>query len=123
MTNTVKTSKEQVEFWDSVLDDYEKGIGLPNYSNDSLPEEELQEYLTMNRNVLEKLDIVQCAEIAYRIGQYGFHGTPIGVTNVFIRIELSERSILSEKIFPLKLESIKSVVITDTHDKLQFIIR
>lgn len=73
MMNTVKTSKEQVEFWDSVLDDYEKGIGLPNYSNDSLPEEELQQYLTMNRNVLEKLDIVQCAEIAYRIGQYGFH--------------------------------------------------
>ena len=73
MTNTAKTSKEQVEFWDNVLDDYEKGIGLPNYSSDSLPEEELQEYLTMNRNVLEKLDVVQCAEIAFRIGQYGFH--------------------------------------------------
>ena len=26
MMNTAKTSKEQVEFWDSVLDDYEKGI-------------------------------------------------------------------------------------------------
>ena len=38
-----------------------------------MPEDELQEYLTMNRDMLEKFTVTECGEIAYRIGQFGFH--------------------------------------------------
>jgi hypothetical protein len=68
-----KTTKEEVEGWDKILDEYENNIGLPIYVGDSLPESELQEYLTMNRDVLEKYSITECGETAYRIGQFGFH--------------------------------------------------
>lgn len=66
-------TKQEVETWDKVLDDYEKGIGLPNYLTDSISETELQEYLTMNRNVIEKLSPEDCAQISMRLGQFAFH--------------------------------------------------
>jgi len=50
-----KSSKEELKHWDDVLDEYENSIGLPSYKNDVLPESELNEYLTMNRDTLEKL--------------------------------------------------------------------
>lgn len=68
-----KTSKELVAYWDTVLDDYENGIGMPKYSNDFMPEDELQQYLSMNRDVLEKLNPEDCAQISYRLGQFSFH--------------------------------------------------
>jgi len=68
-----KSTKEEVSHWDKILDEYEHNIGLPTYIGDSLPEEELQQYLTMNRDVLEKHTITECGEIAYRIAQFGFH--------------------------------------------------
>ena len=69
----IRTTKEEISHWDNILDEYEKGIGIPAYAGDSLPEKELQEYLTMNRDVLEKFTVTECGEIAYRIGQFGFH--------------------------------------------------
>jgi len=66
-------TKQEVETWDKVLDDYEKGIGLPSYSTDSISEAELQEYLSMNRNVIEKLSPEDCAQISMRLGQFAFH--------------------------------------------------
>jgi hypothetical protein len=42
-------TKEQVESWDSILDEYEKTIGFEKYKSDLFPESELQQYLTMNR--------------------------------------------------------------------------
>lgn len=68
-----KNSKEEVENWDKILDEYESGIGLPTYAAEALPESELQEYLTMNRNVLEKTAPEDCGQIAYRLAQFGFH--------------------------------------------------
>lgn len=68
-----KTSKEEVQYWDSVLDEYEKSIGLPQYSITSLSEEELNTYLTMGRDQLEKLSPEDCAQISYRLGQFSFH--------------------------------------------------
>jgi hypothetical protein len=68
-----KTSKELVEYWDKILDEYETNMGLPVYTNNALSETELQEYLTMNRNVLEKTSPEDCAQMAYRLGQYAFH--------------------------------------------------
>jgi len=68
-----KSSKEEVKHWDDILDEYEKSIGLSVYKNDILPEDELNDYLTMNRDVLEKLDPEDCAQISYRLGQFSFH--------------------------------------------------
>lgn len=67
-----KSSKEEVKYWDDILDEYEKSIGLSQYSTDLLPEAELNEYLTMNRDSLEKLSPEDCAQISYRLGQYAF---------------------------------------------------
>lgn len=68
-----RTSKEEVAYWDEILDNYEKGLGVPQYSQDSISETELQEYLTMNRDILEKLNPEDCAQIAMRLGQFAFH--------------------------------------------------
>jgi len=68
-----KSSKEEVKYWDDVLDEYEQSVGLPSYKNDVLPESELNEYLTMNRDSLEKLGPEDCAQISYRLAQYSFH--------------------------------------------------
>lgn len=68
-----KSSKEEVKYWDDILDEYEQSVGLPAYKNDVLPESELNEYLTMNRDILEKLGPEDCAQISYRLGQFSFH--------------------------------------------------
>jgi hypothetical protein len=68
-----KTAKEELQYWDSILDEYENNIGLSSYSSDSLQSEELNQYLTMNRDALEKLAPEDCAQISYRLGQYAFH--------------------------------------------------
>lgn len=67
------TAKEDMEKWDSILDDYESGIGLPRYKADNLPEDELQNYLTMDRNAIEKLTSLDCSEISLRLTQFAFH--------------------------------------------------
>lgn len=66
-------TKEQVESWDKILDEYETSIGLSTYKNDALPSTELQHYLTMNRDDLEKLSPEDCAQISYRLCQFAFH--------------------------------------------------
>jgi len=68
-----KSSKEEVENWDKILDEYENSIGLPSYAGQCLPESELQEYLTMSRASLEKTTPEDCGQIAYRLAQFGFH--------------------------------------------------
>ena len=68
-----KTSKEEVSEWDRVLDEYEHSIGLSSYVADALPESELQQYLTMSRDILEKLGVEDCGQIAFRLAQFSFH--------------------------------------------------
>lgn len=68
-----KTTKEELESWDKLLDEYENKLGLPMYSDNSLPEEELKTYLTMNRDVLEKTMPEDCGQMAYRLAQFSFH--------------------------------------------------
>lgn len=67
------TSKEEIANWDKILDEYENSLGLPNYANSNIPEDELQNYLMMTRTDLEKLTPVDCAEIGYRLSQYSFY--------------------------------------------------
>lgn len=70
-----KTAKEELQHWDKILDDYESSVGLSKYTghSESLPETELNSYLTMDRNVIEKLQPEDCAQISYRLGQFSFH--------------------------------------------------
>jgi len=70
---TAKTSKEELHYWDSVLDEYEQSISLPKYISDFLPESELNSYLTMSRDELEKITPEDCAQISYRLAQFAFH--------------------------------------------------
>lgn len=68
-----KTTKEQVEEWDKILDEYEKSIGLGSYLNNTqFDEAELNNYFTMTRDYIEKITPEDCAQIAYRLAQYGF---------------------------------------------------
>ena len=68
-----KTTKEELESWDKLLDEYENKLGLPLYYDSVLPEDELNTYLTMDRNVLEKTMPEDCGQIAYRLAQFSFH--------------------------------------------------
>lgn len=70
---TQKTTKEEVQYWDSILDEYEKSIGLGKYSEShSFTEQELNEYFSMTRDSVEKLTPEDCSQIAYRLAQYSF---------------------------------------------------
>lgn len=66
-------SKEELEKWDSILDEYEKGIGLYKYLPQSFSEEELNNYFLMNRDTIEKLNPEDCAQISCRLTQFAFH--------------------------------------------------
>jgi hypothetical protein len=68
-----RTTKEEVKYWDDILDQYEQSIGLPTYKDDNMSSEELNQYLTMSRDLIEKLTPEDCAQIAYRLAQYSFH--------------------------------------------------
>lgn len=68
-----KTAKEELQDWDNILDEYESGVGLPKYNNNGMPEQELNNYLTMDRTELEKLMPEDCAQISYRLAQFSFY--------------------------------------------------
>ena len=68
-----KSSKEELQEWDSILDEYESTIGLPKYVSAALPETELNQYLTMSRDEIEKLTPEDCGQVAYRLAQFSFH--------------------------------------------------
>lgn len=68
-----RTAKEEVHHWDEILDQYENGLGLSTYSADIFDSAELNGYLSMNRDNIEKLSPEDCAQIAYRLGQFSFH--------------------------------------------------
>jgi len=68
-----KTSKDELKYWDDILDEYENSIGLGIYSDShSFTENELNLYFTMNRDAIEKLNPEDCAQISYRLAQYAF---------------------------------------------------
>lgn len=67
------TAKEELHNWDNLLDEYENSVGLPLYHANGLNETDLQQYLSMSRDKLEKLGPQDCAQIAYILGQFSFH--------------------------------------------------
>ena len=70
---TPSTTSEQVKHWDDILDEYESSVGMPSYDANLEQAKEYQEYFTMGRNVIEKLTPEDCAQISYRLAQFGFY--------------------------------------------------
>jgi len=71
--NNESLAMSQMEAIDKALDEYEGKIGLPNTITAPGDEDELNEYLNMERNVIEALSSVECASIAVRLQQFAFY--------------------------------------------------
>jgi hypothetical protein len=65
-------AKEKMSFTDKLLDDYELTSKLPPLSPPG-DDEELQSYLNMDRESIEKLTPKQSISIAYRLGSFSVY--------------------------------------------------
>jgi hypothetical protein len=92
--NKSMNSKDEVSYWDNILDEYENSIGLPKYNAILMSEEELSNYLSMNRDEIEKLTPEDCGQIAYRLSQFSFH-TQRTINREQARYDWSEDTIKS----------------------------
>ncbi len=63
---------KQMEDVEAALDDYESSSGLPININPG-NEEELQEYLNMDRDKISKLSCLDCGEISIRLAQFSIY--------------------------------------------------
>lgn len=68
-----KSSKEELQHWDKILDEYENSIGLSEYSTNIINNEEINKYTSMTRDEIEKLNPEDCAQISYRLSQFAFY--------------------------------------------------
>ena len=68
-----KNSKEELEHWDKILDEYELSIGVPLYTQQTDITIELQGYLSMSRDEIEKLTPEDCSQISMRLNQMAFY--------------------------------------------------
>lgn len=69
-----RSAKDDLQHWDKILDEYEKSISLPEYvAQYGVSEQEINTYLTMSRDEIEKLSPEDCAQISYRLCQFAFH--------------------------------------------------
>lgn len=69
-----KPAKEELQHWDKILDEYETSLSMPIYKSETgIPSDEINQYLTMNRDTIEKLTPEDCAQISYRLTQFAFH--------------------------------------------------
>jgi hypothetical protein len=66
-------TKDQINEWDKILDEYENTLGLGIYKPDQFLDNELNKYLFMSRDELEKLTPEDCASSSYRLAQFAFH--------------------------------------------------
>lgn len=77
-TDLVKNDRKR---WDILLDEYEKGLGLPATTDEAgdvtikqfKHVEQVEEYLQMSRDQVEGLDANSCAGIAYVLEQYALY--------------------------------------------------
>jgi len=66
------TPVDRLKRIDKLLDEYEVKIGLEEFSEEkTIPE--VNKYLNMSREQIEKLDIEECAEAAILLGGFSFH--------------------------------------------------
>jgi len=66
----MKTADNEMGRMEKLLDDYEKSIGIPSCITSS---NDIDKYMNMSRNVLEKLSQEDCAQIAYVLSSYAFY--------------------------------------------------
>jgi len=66
------TATEQLARLDSILDEYESSIGLPTYAND-FHDPSVHKYMQMDRSLIEKLTLEECAEASLLLGSLSFH--------------------------------------------------
>lgn len=72
MSEEQNTARDKIYKIDNILDEYEKKSGLSPCKPPG-NEDELQKYLSMDRAELESIQQEKCAEIAYRLNQFGFY--------------------------------------------------
>lgn len=72
MENKDSEPLEQMKILDKALDEYECRAGLPAFLEKSL-HKDIEKYLSMSRDQMEKLTIQDCAEIAVVISSFSFH--------------------------------------------------
>jgi len=72
MSGEQNSAKDRLAAVDKVLDEYESSIGLPD-SQAPATAGEINGYLTMNRDHIEKLSGEDCAQIELRLRQYIFY--------------------------------------------------
>ncbi len=72
MSGETSSAKDRLDAVDKVLDEYENALGLPSHQS---PAEaaEINVYLSMNRDRIEKLSGEDCGQIAMRLMQYAFY--------------------------------------------------
>ena len=68
----MKTIDEKLVRLNEILDEYETLNGLPKFQSNELSEE-INSYLTMSAERMEKLHIEDCGNIAARLSQQSFH--------------------------------------------------
>lgn len=71
--NINNTPIERLHARDKMLDAFETRLGLPAYTEDFTQSPEIQEYLSFNRDVLEKLNPEECVEISIILKAFAFH--------------------------------------------------
>lgn len=71
MGKETSTPVQQLEKLDNILDEYERSVGLPQFSSGD--NNIAQSYLSMNKSQIEKLSLQDCASGAYLLGSFAFH--------------------------------------------------
>jgi len=69
---TTISAKDKLFKIDTILDEYEKSVGLPACKSPGT-EDELNKYFLMNRKEIESLTPEDCSEISVRLMQFGFY--------------------------------------------------
>jgi len=66
------TPKGQMNKVEAILDQYERAIGLPIFQENQ-EDSDVQRYISMDRNSMEKLTLEDCAIAALALGGYSFY--------------------------------------------------
>lgn len=67
------TIEEKMEQVNEVLDRYEEELGLPKFVPNNPIHNNVKEYLSMSREMLEALSPIACSEIGTMLTNYGIH--------------------------------------------------
>jgi hypothetical protein len=66
------TASDQLKKLDSVLDEYERSLGIPDFT-DEFHDDSAKKYMSLSRVQIEKLTPVECTEAALLLGSLSFH--------------------------------------------------